>query len=132
MKLTDEQYRALEPYEQNMRTALHQGYARNPGSRAIDMMQGIYNAVAKVKIRPNKGCNTCILNLLKDCGRLYFADKTLRQFVERAETPDSGHDVTSGKKSVRTRRKVSVKMKSGEPPRDIQPPIDMMSLYEEF
>lgn len=79
MKLTDEQYRALEPYEQNMRTALHQGYARNPGSRAIDMMQGIYNAVAKVKIRPNKGCNTCILNLLKDCGRLYFADKMERE-----------------------------------------------------
>lgn len=106
MKLTDEQYRALEPYEQNMRTALHQGYARNPGSRAIDMMQAIYNTVAKVKIRPNKGCNTCILNLLKDCGRLYFADKDARgkHNVEYSE-------VKSGRRSkvsIDTKKKYTV------------------------
>lgn len=78
MKLTGLEFSMLSKYETNMRTALYSGYARNPGSEAIDMMQAAYNRVAKVNIKTNKGCGTCILHLLQDCGRIYFQDKEER------------------------------------------------------
>ena len=94
MRLTEEQYRSLEQYEQNMRTALRSSYARNPGRIALLGIQDIYNDVAKVNNRINVGCSVCILNLLKDVGRIYFADKeererlnSVRPPVKSAETP---------------------------------------------
>ena len=115
MRLTEEQYRLLERYEQNMRTALRSGYARNPGRLALLVIQDIYNDVAKVNNRINVGCSVCILNLLKDVGRIYFADKEERLATERsrpAESEEKPRIPRVGKKkggNTGVRKKVSVK-----------------------
>lgn len=136
MRLTEEEYMALEPFEKHMETALRAGWSRNPGVSALDTMQRIYNRVSKSALKINKGCGVCILNLLKDVGRIYFADKKEKEPerlpAERTETPESGHVVASDNKSVRAKKKMHIKTKSEEHPRDIQPPIDRYSLREEF
>lgn len=126
MILTEEEFRALEPYERHMETALRAGWSRNPGLSALDTMQRIYNRVSKSALKINKGCGVCILNLLKDVGRIYFADKKEKgqeqMPAEKTETPESGHVVAVDNKSVRAKKRVPVKTKSEELPRDIQPP----------
>lgn len=118
MILTEEEFRALEPYEKHMETALRAGWSRNPGLSALDTMQRIYNRVSKSALKINKGCGVCILNLLKDVGRIYFADKKEKGQeqipAEKTETPESGHVVASGNKSVRAKKRVPVKTKSEE------------------
>lgn len=131
MILTEEEFKALEPYEKNMSTAVRAGWARNPGSSALDLMQTVYARVSGTAMKINKGCGTCILNLLKDVGRIYFADKEERNAAGKAEKHESGHVVASGSKSIRAKKRVPVKTKSEELPRDIQSPIDT-SLYEEL
>ena len=116
MRLTEEELKSLEPYEQNMRTALRSNYTRNPGRRALEKMNDIYSRVMGVRHRVNAGCNTCILNLLKDCGRIYFADKSeteARTSVEK-ETGDTGKSrisrvATQRIKGIGTRKKVPIK-----------------------
>lgn len=118
MRLTEEQYRALEPYEQNMRTALRSGYARNPGRQVMLVMQDIYNDAAHARNRINTGCGNCILNLLKDIGRIYFADKEERLAAERSrpaedrEKPRIPRVAVERVKGVGNRKKVPVKTKT--------------------
>ena len=133
MILTEKEFKALEPYEKNMSTAIRAGWARNPGSSALDLMQTVYGRVSGTAMKINKGCGTCILNLLKDVGRIYFADKeekTVSAGKDQMQA-ESGHHVASDNKPVRKRKKVPVKTKSEELPRDIQSPIET-SLYEEL
>lgn len=117
MRLTEDQYRALAPFEQNMRTALHSNYARNPGRRATLDMQDIYNEVTGARLRVNVGCGTCILNLLKDVGRIYFADKEERaakaqEAVKATETARIPRVAVERMKGTRGRKKVPVKTKT--------------------
>lgn len=124
MKLTEEEYRALEPYERNMRTALCSGYASNPGRRALEMMQEIYNRAANVKLRINTGCSQCILRLLKDCANIWFSDKEERMQAESvrekaaekpaesAETARIPRVAVERIKDMKSRKKVPVKTKT--------------------
>lgn len=97
MILTEEEFRALEPFEKHMETALRAGWSRNPGLSALDTLQRIYNRVSKSALKINKGCGVCILNLLKDVGRIYFADKAEKESVtgKNQMQAESGHHVAS-------------------------------------
>ena len=102
MNFTDEQYRALAPYEQHFRTAVNARWTRNPGREALTLMQGIYDSVTGRPSRLNYGCGTCILHLVQDCGRLWLADKAAR------ETAGAKRKVGMDKTST-GRKKVPVK-----------------------
>lgn len=78
MTFTDEQYNALSKYEQHFDTAVHASWSRYPGSAALDEIHSIYCSVTGDKRQNNKSCQSCIMNLLKDCGKLFYADKALR------------------------------------------------------
>lgn len=75
MGLRDEEMKALKPYEKNMETAIRAGWASYPGSAALDTMHAIYKRVTGNDTRLNKSCGACVLGLLRDVGRLYFARK---------------------------------------------------------
>lgn len=75
MGLRDEEMRALKPYERNMETAMRAGWASYPGSAALDMMHAIVARETGSRARLNKSCSACVLNLMKEAGRLYFARK---------------------------------------------------------
>ena len=115
LKLTEDQYRALEPYEDYMRRALRSGSGRNPGRAALEMMNGIYNEVAGVRLRLNMGCMHCILRVQRDCGVLYFHDKEEREkaapaeTIQTAETPRKAQVAVRRIKDIAARRKIAVK-----------------------
>lgn len=84
MKLTTEQFEALKPYEEYFRTAVNAQWARHPGRSALELIHEIYQNATKTTTRLNLGCNHCILRLLSDTGRMYFADKDERSKLEVA------------------------------------------------
>ncbi len=79
MKLTNEQFKALQPYEGNFTTAVKAQWSRHPGTYALDIILNVYNEVTGEKRRVNGSCQSCILLLLQDCGRIYLADKEERE-----------------------------------------------------
>lgn len=85
MKLNEGQFKALQPYEAFMRTAVEGRWARNPGRRALEIMAQIYKEVAHLRLfTMDYNCSTCIVNLLSDLGRFYFPDKAERE-AQKAE-----------------------------------------------
>ena len=78
MRLTDEQLEILSAWEQNFDTAIRAKWALNPGSTALETINNIWNAATGEGRRLNPGCSTCIFNLLKDAGQLYFQEKQAR------------------------------------------------------
>lgn len=70
--LTPEQVAALAPYEDKMATAIRAGYATYPGVQALDLMRQIWAAHTGNTYPYSPSCSTCIMNLLRDIGTLYF------------------------------------------------------------
>ena len=78
MKLTDEQFKALAPYEEHFTTAIKGKWYRNLPRTAIDLIHSIRFQVTGYNQRMNKSCSHCILRLLQDMGAIYFEDKQER------------------------------------------------------
>lgn len=80
--MTDRDFNYLSQYEDNLRTAVRSGWARNPGRSAL---QGIYDIVHEIEQLPrfNPGCASCVLSILQKAGKLYFAEKEARE-IENA------------------------------------------------
>ena len=76
--MTDEQFNALAPFEANYKTAIEVNYTRYPGRAAIDTMFNIYRELTNSRININRACGTCILHLVQNVGKLYFAEKARR------------------------------------------------------
>ena len=74
MNYTDEQRAILAQYEPYLRTAARSDWARNPGPRALEQINDILYSGKPHKPRVNYGCQQCILSILRDAGRAYFAD----------------------------------------------------------
>lgn len=84
MKLTEQQFKTLADYEPYFDTAVRSSWARHPGQTALKEIHGIYTAATGDRRRLNGSCQSCILHLLQDCGRLYFADKAERELDANA------------------------------------------------
>lgn len=79
MYYTEEQFNALTPVADELRRAIEHNYAHNPGAKTLDAIREAYIAASGTKRYPrNWGCSACVVQLLKDAGRLYFADKEAR------------------------------------------------------
>lgn len=83
MIFTQEQIKALEPFEQHFTTAIRSRYARYPGTAGVKTIQEIYSSVVKTAPAINLSCSSCIFRLLVDCGSMYFKDK---EEMEKATT----------------------------------------------
>lgn len=86
MKLTEEQIKTLSAYEQHFETAVNGNWSRYPGAVALQQIHRIMEDVTGTKRPLNTNCQSCVLNLLKDCGILYFEAKKARAVeLTRAE-----------------------------------------------
>lgn len=108
MRLTEEQFNALAPYQKHFETAVRSQWARLTGTSALDMIHEIYCQVSGTNYRLNKGCSTCILNLLTDMGRIFLADLEERSKA-KVEVSNEEKEVVKTevkvKKPRRTKRK---------------------------
>lgn len=86
MVLNDEQFKALTPYESYFDTAVNSSWSRHPGQSALRVIYDTYTAATHDRRRLNSSCQYCVLHLLQDCGRVYFADKEERAAKMKAKT----------------------------------------------
>jgi len=85
MEMTDEQFAALAPWEDNYKSAIEAKYTRYPGAEAINTMFNIYRALTNTRVNINRSCSVCLLHLVQKVGRLYFAEKERRAQLAIAE-----------------------------------------------
>lgn len=106
MKFTEEQLKTLSAWEDNFRTATKAQWARNPGTSGLRVIYDIYTKTTGDQRRFSDNCQHCILSLLTDCGKIYFADmeELARRKVEvsqEAAEPVKKVEVKTTKKSAR-------------------------------
>lgn len=82
MRLTQEQYDALTPYEENFSTMIRRGWTRLPNRNCLDLFLSIYIQVTGKPRTLNRSCRRCIENLVLDMGKIYMADKEERINLE--------------------------------------------------
>ena len=107
MTMTDEQFQALAQYEDRFRTAIDGGWCRYPGLAALQTMVSVYNSVTGQGIRINSGCSRCVLHVVQDAGKLYFAEKARREAVQATIT--KGMEDAPKKKRTSSKRKETTK-----------------------
>lgn len=107
MRLTEEQFNALAPYQRHFETAVRSQWARLTGTSALDLIHETYVQVTGKNFRLNKGCSSCILQLLTDMGTIFLADLEERKRREVGENQERKEVV-----KVEVKTKVSKKSKS--------------------
>ena len=105
--MTDEQFQALAQYEDRFTTATKANWCRYPGLAALQTMVSVYNSVTGQGIRINSGCSRCVLHVVQDAGRVYFAEKARREAVQ--ETKAKGTEDAPKKKRTASKRKETTK-----------------------
>ena len=105
--MTDEQFQALAQYEDRFTTATKANWCRYPGLAALQTMVSVYNSVTGKTLRLNSGCSRCVLHVVQDTGRLYFAEKARREAPQATIT--KGMDDAPKKKRTASKRKETTK-----------------------
>lgn len=127
MNYTEEQFNTLSQWEENFRTARDGNWARNPGRHGVTVINDALNEATGVKHRANAWCQQCILNLLKNAGKLWFEDKAEREeLAKKAAIPEPEFDPApptpsatkkTAKKSSTTDKKPAAKKTSAKKPK---------------
>lgn len=74
-QFTEKEMKELSQWERLFHTAVNASWASNPGRVALERIAAIYTAATGQRISRNFSCGTCVLRLLVDTGRLYFAQQ---------------------------------------------------------
>lgn len=93
MKLTQEQMTYLSRFEGNMLTAVRSNWTSPLSASDLQMVADIYNEVTGQSRRANANCASCILELLTDMGRIYFAQKEASQAETKPKVRKSSTNV---------------------------------------
>lgn len=75
MTFTKEQLDTLSKWEDHFHTAINADWARNPGRIGMDELYDTLHAATGDNRSRNYNCQSCILHLLQDVGRIYYKDK---------------------------------------------------------
>lgn len=75
MTFDKDQMVILSKFEDYFYTAVNAAWARNPGRYNLQVIHTIFCGATGDKRRLDANCQHCILNLLRDTGKLYFQDK---------------------------------------------------------
>ena len=112
---TKEQIEQLSQWERNFHTAVHADWASNPGLTALSVIHRIYCGATGDRRRLNDNCQHCILDLLRDCGRIYFKDKAEFEAQKAVSTQEAGDIPIKKVKVVTTARKSASSAKKSAP-----------------
>lgn len=107
MTFNEEQFQTLAKYEGYFTDAVRANWCRYPGHAALVAVHTILKDATGDRRRLNTTCGACSLRLMKDAGRLYFADKEARI---AAENDKKAVELTE--KKAKTRKKVKVETKT--------------------
>ena len=105
--MTDEQFQALAQYEDRFRTAIDGGWCRYTGLAALQTMASVLGDVTGRAVRIISGCSRCVLHVVQDAGRVYFAEKARREAVQATKAVKVSE--TPAKKKRPAKRKETTK-----------------------
>ena len=72
---TRAQVEALAQYEPIFGHAVRAAWCEYPGLEGLERMQAAWKETTGRDYPYRPGCSTCMMNLVRDCGTLYFAAK---------------------------------------------------------
>lgn len=87
MNFSDKTFESLAPFERYFRTACDADWCPNPGRAALDTMAAALTEKDGRRTAINHACGSCILNVVKRTGYLWFEDKAARETAAAPETP---------------------------------------------
>ena len=85
MNFSDKTFEALAPFERYFKTATEADWCPNPGRSALDAMAAALTEKDGRRTAVNHACGSCILNVVKRTGYLWFEDKAARASSKIAE-----------------------------------------------
>ena len=111
MKFNEEQINTLSKWEYNFHCAVHADWCPNPGAYALSIIHSIFCQVTGDSRRLNDNCQHCILELMRDCGKIYFADKAALEAkkAKKVASTDKVEDIPIKKVKVNTKAKTTAK-----------------------
>ena len=86
-QLTRAQVLELQPYERYFRQATEAAWCSYPGQAAINKMLDVWATLTGTPYAYKPGCPNCLMNLVRDMGTIYFAQKDSVAPAEVAEKP---------------------------------------------
>ena len=88
MRLTKEQFDALAPYEKHFDSAVNHRWTRFPGGAVLDLIHDTLKQVTGLNLPLNKCCSHCILELMTEMGKIFLADREVKNktLVSKIET----------------------------------------------
>ena len=111
---TDAQLEALRPFEQNFHTAVYSQYARRIGGRdAADLIARTYFDATGVSLPVYPSCQDCMMRLLTQVGKAYFADL---EAIEEAKIEEAAKRVVSvapGESQIKPAKHVKLPNQTG-------------------
>ena len=75
LRFTPEQMQRLAPMEPNFKTVIEASWCRYPGDGNIQTMLSVWQEATGSRYPFRSGCGDCIVNLVRDLGLPYFAQK---------------------------------------------------------
>lgn len=92
--MTNEDFKLLTEYKEQLQTALYSDYARYVPRKVLQRMADIVRG-ENANYRVNASCSRCALSILKDVARLYENEKQLHKIStdhERAKETTTAKD----------------------------------------
>ena len=111
-RLTAEQVLELQPYERHFTQATRAAWCSYPGQAGIAKMLDIWESISGSKYPYQPGCSNCLLNLVRDLGTIYFAQRDsvleaagkVAETAQKPETEKKARKTTAkGKKAIKTK-----------------------------
>ena len=96
---TRAQVEALAQYEPIFGHAVRAAWCEYPGLEGIERMRSAWKELTGKDYPYRPGCSTCMMNLVRDCGTLYFAAKEAYSAPEAAEVGKTTAGPRKGRKS---------------------------------
>lgn len=73
----------LSAFEDRFRSSIYFDYYRNLSAGNLDKIASVYDEATGKRSNRNWSCGTCIMNYLREVGKIYFKDK--EEYEKKAE-----------------------------------------------
>lgn len=111
MNFTDKTFETLATFERYFKTACDADWCPNPGRAALEIMADALSEKDGRRTFINHACGSCILNVVKRAGYLWFEDKAARAAQEAPAAPETPKPTKTAakKKTASTAKKTTKK-----------------------
>lgn len=89
MNFSDKTFETLGTFERYFKTACDADWCPNPGRAALEIMADALSEKDGRRTFINHACGSCILNVVKRTGYLWFEDKAARAAQEAPAAPET-------------------------------------------